>query len=59
MHRHSKSKTAPLRDRMQSVLLSPALLAFLPAATLAAYWVGGELALMAVALAIPLARGKA
>jgi diguanylate cyclase (GGDEF)-like protein len=54
MQRHPKPQPAPLRDRMQSVLLSPALLAFLPAATLAAYWIGGELALMAVALAIPL-----
>ena len=35
-------------------LLGPPVLAFLPAATLAAYWLGGERALLLAALVLPL-----
>ena len=55
MSRHQQNRTALVRGKMQSALFSPALLAFLPAATLAAYWLGGELALLGLALALPLA----
>lgn len=54
MSRHQKNNAALFREKLQSALFSPAILAFLPAATLAAYWLGGELALMGFALALPL-----
>ena len=43
------------RTRIQivSVLTSPPILAFLPAATLAAWWLGDEMALIATALGVP------
>ncbi len=43
-----------LRSRILPVLTGPPVLAFLPAATLAAYWLGGEEALLGAALALPL-----
>ncbi|GAB5435179.1 MAG: bifunctional diguanylate cyclase/phosphodiesterase [Falsiruegeria mediterranea] len=43
-----------LRSRVLPVLMGPPILAFLPAITLGAYWVGGEAALMFVSLALPL-----
>ncbi len=41
------------RGRVVSVLTSPPILAFLPATTLAAWWLGGEIALIATALGVP------
>ncbi|MFV1593789.1 bifunctional diguanylate cyclase/phosphodiesterase [Phaeobacter sp. JH20_36] len=43
-----------VRKRIAPVLLGPPLLAFLPALTLATFWMGGEVALLAVALGLPL-----
>ena len=40
--------------RLRNVLLGPQLLAFLPAITLAGYWIGGEPVLITVALVMPL-----
>lgn len=42
------------RCRVLPVLSGPPMLAFLPAATLAAYWTGGETALVGLALGLPL-----
>jgi diguanylate cyclase (GGDEF)-like protein len=39
---------------VRSTVWTPAILAFLPAATLASYWLGGELALLGTALVLPL-----
>ncbi|UWR88743.1 putative bifunctional diguanylate cyclase/phosphodiesterase [Phaeobacter inhibens] len=43
-----------VRKRIAPVLLGPPLLAFLPAMTLATFWLAGEAALLAVALGLPL-----
>ncbi|MFT4959129.1 MAG: diguanylate cyclase (GGDEF)-like protein [Paracoccaceae bacterium] len=43
-----------LSNQLQPVLTSPSILAFLPALTLGAYWVGGETALLVTALGLPL-----
>lgn len=43
-----------LRSQALPILMGPPILAFLPAITLGAYWVGGEAALMFVSLALPL-----
>ena len=43
-----------LQERITPILLGPPILAFLPAITLAAFWFGGELALILVALGFPL-----
>lgn len=43
-----------IRTRLAPVLFTPAILAFLPALTLATYWIGGEAALLWVALGLPL-----
>lgn len=40
--------------RLKRLLVGPHLLAFLPAMTLAAFWFGGEVALMLTAVAIPI-----
>lgn len=45
---------AGLRSQLLPVLTGPSILAFLPALTLGAYWVGGETALMLTALGLPL-----
>ena len=44
-----------LRNRVKPVLTGPPVLAFLPAITLGAFWLGGEAALVVAALGIPLA----
>ena len=41
------------KDRVAAALSGPQMLAFLPAVCLGAYWLGGEPALVAVALGIP------
>ncbi|WP_300033939.1 bifunctional diguanylate cyclase/phosphodiesterase [uncultured Roseobacter sp.] len=43
-----------MRDKIAFVFLSPIALASLPALSLAAYWIGGETALMATAVIVPL-----
>ncbi|MEY8830273.1 putative bifunctional diguanylate cyclase/phosphodiesterase [Sedimentitalea sp. XS_ASV28] len=43
-----------LQDRIAPILTGPPILAFLPAITLAAFWFGGELALLLVSLGFPL-----
>ena len=43
-----------LVDQVLPVLTGPPVLAFLPALTLAAFWLGGETALIVVALGLPL-----
>lgn len=43
-----------LRERTAAGLVGPQMLAFLPALMLTAYWLGGELALIAVAVALPI-----
>ena len=43
-----------LRALLRPVLTGPAILAFLPALTLGAYWIGGEATLMLTALGLPL-----
>ncbi|WP_293573052.1 bifunctional diguanylate cyclase/phosphodiesterase [Phaeobacter sp.] len=48
---------ANVRKRVVPVLLGPPLLAFLPALTLATFWMGGEAALILLALGLPLALG--
>ena len=45
--------TVQLQRRLLSVLTGPPALAFLPAMTLAAYWMGGEVALMVAATLLP------
>lgn len=42
-----------IRNKVLPVLLGPPILAFLPALTLATFWLGGEVALLAVALGLP------
>ncbi|WP_046002739.1 putative bifunctional diguanylate cyclase/phosphodiesterase [Tritonibacter mobilis] len=44
-----------VRDGISQVVFGPPMLAFLPALTLGAFWFGGEKALVAVALGLPLA----
>ncbi len=48
---------AGLRDLVRSWILGPQLLAFLPALTLGGYWLGGEAALLLIAIAIPAVLG--
>lgn len=43
-----------IRTRLAPALFAPPILAFLPALTLATFWLGGEAALLWVALGIPL-----
>ncbi|MBT8455836.1 MAG: GGDEF domain-containing protein [Rhodobacteraceae bacterium] len=45
---------ASMRSRLRTILAGPQLLAFLPAITLAAYWTGGEEALVGIALGMPI-----
>lgn len=51
--RHPTTLTR-LRDRIRAALSGPHLLAFLPAVTLGAFWLGGEGALTMTALIVPL-----
>ncbi|MCA0997831.1 GGDEF domain-containing phosphodiesterase [Alloyangia pacifica] len=50
-------KIAYLRSALQRWSLGPHMLAFIPALSLAGYWLGGELALLGVALTLPLVYG--
>jgi diguanylate cyclase (GGDEF)-like protein len=43
-----------VRNRLATALSGPQLIAFVPALTLAAFWLGGETALIAVACAVPI-----
>lgn len=43
------------RSRLRTLLLGPQLLAFMPALTLAGFWIGGEMALVIIALLLPVA----
>lgn len=43
-----------LKSRLRTLLAGPQTLAFLPALTLAGFWAGGEIALIALALALPI-----
>ncbi|WP_264212223.1 putative bifunctional diguanylate cyclase/phosphodiesterase [Leisingera thetidis] len=45
---------ARLRQSLAPALFGPPVLAFLPALTLATYWLGGEVALLSVALGLPI-----
>ncbi|QBF30153.1 bifunctional diguanylate cyclase/phosphodiesterase [Thalassococcus sp. S3] len=54
-----KQALADLRHRLARVLSGPPILAFLPALTLGAYWLGGEGALLLMALSVPLLFGFA
>lgn len=42
-----------IRSKVIPILLGPPILAFLPALTLSTFWLGGEAALLAVALGLP------
>lgn len=44
----------PLRRLLSAVVVGPQILAFLPALTLAAYWLGGEAYLLLAAVVVPL-----
>ena len=46
-----------IRRKIAPVLLGPPILAFLPAVTLATFWLGGEVALLTVALGMPVLFG--
>ncbi|MEO0487629.1 MAG: bifunctional diguanylate cyclase/phosphodiesterase [Pseudomonadota bacterium] len=53
----SRNKISPLRHIrvvLSNMLTGPQSLAFLPAITLASFWLGGEVALIACALAVPI-----
>lgn len=43
-----------IKDGMAQVVLGPPILAFLPALTLATFWLGGEIALLILAIGLPL-----
>ncbi len=48
------TSVARYQSGLRNFLMGPQLLAFLPAATLGGYWIGGEAVLIAVALFMPL-----
>lgn len=50
---HAARTTRRIRSLVRAQLMGPQILAFLPALTLAAYWVGGQAALMMMALIVP------
>ncbi|MGR3435126.1 MAG: putative bifunctional diguanylate cyclase/phosphodiesterase [Shimia sp.] len=50
----SDGQTGAATRALQGVLCGPHVLAFLPASTLAAFWLGGERALVVLALVLPL-----
>ncbi len=47
------------KSSLRTLILGPQLLAFMPAITLGAYWLGGEFGLVVVALLVPAAFGLA
>lgn len=51
------NSVAEFRDRLASAFTGPQMLAFLPALCLAGFWIGGEAALVALALSLPLVWG--
>ncbi len=53
MSRHVLKPYELYRGRFLAVVMGPQILAFLPALTLAAYWIAGETALIVVALGLP------
>lgn len=54
MQRSLSGSLARFRQAIVPVLTGPPILAFLPAITLGAFWLGGEQALVVVSLALPL-----
>ena len=54
MQLHLKSRFFAARDRLRRLLRGPRALAFLPMIVLAAFWLGGEGMLMAIALGMPI-----
>ncbi|SLN38061.1 Cyclic di-GMP phosphodiesterase Gmr [Pseudoruegeria aquimaris] len=55
MRAPSRSDLKALRRNLRSTVSGPQILAFLPAATLASYWIGGESGLLLCALGLPAA----
>ncbi|MEM7319695.1 MAG: EAL domain-containing protein, partial [Pseudomonadota bacterium] len=51
---HTKTLLTRFRTEVVEILTGPPILAFLPALTLGAFWLGGELALILAALGLPL-----
>lgn len=54
MHKPDPGRLRQLRNKIAPVLMGPPVLAFLPALTLAMFWLGGEQALLIAALGLPL-----
>lgn len=54
MHFRLPSRLNDVRHRLLTALAGPQMLAFIPAICLAGYWIGGEAALVAVSLSVPL-----
>lgn len=54
MKNTGKSLLSRLRHSLAPALFGPPMLAFVPALTLTTYWLGGEAALLTVALGVPL-----
>lgn len=54
MHKPDLSRLRQIRNIIAPVLMGPPMLAFLPALTLAMFWVGGEAALLIGALVLPI-----
>ncbi|MCV2891131.1 putative bifunctional diguanylate cyclase/phosphodiesterase [Ruegeria aquimaris] len=50
----TKSLLTRIRDEIIPILTGPPILAFLPAITLGAFWLGGEIALLLTSLGLPL-----
>lgn len=48
-----RNSVIALRSALRQIIAGPQLLAFLPAAVLAAFWLGGELALILIAIGLP------
>lgn len=53
MHFSTEARVLKIQARLARLLSGPHLLAFTPAITLAAFWIGGETALMGIAILIP------
>lgn len=54
MLQHLAQKIVTFRNKLRFVLTGPHVLAFLPALVLGAFWLGGEPALLVVALGLPI-----